>query len=478
MHSFICTKNFKCLGFLSLFFVLITNCVSRQIPIPKDRLIQKSFSIQSKSHKEIPYLLYLPNAYYKGQKNKLPIVVFLHGRGERGNDINLLKRQALPRMISEDNVDFPFILLAPQLSEFEEEWYTKDLITLLEEVEDEYSVDKSRIYLTGISLGGNGVWKLATEFPEKFAAVVPISGWGEVSQVCRLKDTNVWAFHGSKDTLILPQKTIEIVERLRYCNPNVKSTIYPNTNHDAWTQTYKDSNFIKWLLEQRKNENKVDKLNQTKPIHTKHNPLKIIVIGDSVGISISWGLNEFVEHNYHLTLNNFAKVSTGLSYPKSYNWHLKLEEFLSQKKYDLGIVLIGANDTQSMTTDTSNLSFRTENWKIEYKERIKAIVEKFQKAKMNLYWIELPPMGPEKYHIDTRFLNSCFKEVADELKFSYISTTHVLGDEKGNYQKYLPYLGRRSLMRADDDIHLTVAGAKKITDELLKKIFEDYHFPE
>ena len=102
----------------------------------------------------------------------------------------------------------------------------------------------------------------------------------------------------------------------------------------------------------------------------------------------------------------------------------------------------------------------------------------FQKVKMKLYWIELPPMGPGKYHLETRYINICFKEVSDELGFTYIPTNYVLGDEKGQYQKYLPYRGRKTLMRADDDIHLTVVAAKLIVREILKKIFVDYYFPE
>ncbi|MBK8398206.1 MAG: DUF459 domain-containing protein [Leptospiraceae bacterium] len=467
-----------CILIFELFFSL--NCISRQIPIPKDRLIAKTFESKKLENKKIPYYIFFPNSYYQQPNQKYPLILFLHGRGERGNNLELLKRQALPKMIAEGNNEFPFILIAPQLPESKEEWYTNDLITFVDEIESDYSIDENRIYLTGISLGGNGVWKLATEFPNKFAAVVPISGWGDTSRICRLRNENVWAFHGAKDTLILPERTLEIVERLQYCNPNVKSTLYPNAKHDAWTDTYKNSDFMKWLLEQKRNQIKLkeDRTNQSKSPHTKINPLKIIVIGDSVGISISWGLNEFVVDNYHLTLDNFAKVSTGLSYPKAYNWNEKLSEFLAQKKYDLGIVLLGANDTQSISLDKEKFSLYSEAWRNEYKDRIRKIANQFLKAGMKLYWVELPPMGPTNYHLDTRYVNECFKEVAEELRFKYISTTFVLGDKKGNYQKYLTYKGKRTLMRADDDIHLTVVAAKLIVKEIMKEIFLDYSFLE
>ncbi len=464
---------------LVIFLILsFTNCISRQIPIPTERLMPKVLTSKKLSQKQIPYLLYQPKSYFTNQREELPLVVFLHGRGERGNNLEMLKRQALPKMIAEENTEFPFIMIAPQLPESEEEWYTKDLMTLIEEIESEYSIDEDRIYLTGISLGGSGVWKVATEFPDKFAALIPISGWGDASKICRLLNANVWAFHGGKDTLILPERTLEIVERLQYCNSTTWFTIYPNAKHDAWTETYHNENVINWMLEQRNKKFKEKESKNKKPKHTKSDPLKILVIGDSIGISISWGINEFVQANYHLTMDNFAKVSTGLSYPKFYNWHDKLDDLLNGKKYDLGVVLIGANDPQMMTTDTGSVYFKTQEWKKEYLERIKLIAERFQKAKMNLYWVELPPMGPGKYQSDTRYINACFKEASELHRFTYIPMTNILGNEKGEYEKYLLYRGRRTLMRADDDIHLTVVAAKLTVREILSKIFLDYEFPD
>jgi hypothetical protein len=131
-----------------------------------------------------------------------------------------------------------------------------------------------------------------------------------------------------------------------------------------------------------------------------------------------------------------------------------------------------------MTTDKSQLHFKTDEWKSEYRLRIKEIVDRFYKYKMNLYWIELPPMGPAKYQNNTRYINACYKEASELYNFAYVYTTYVLGNEKGEYSKYLPYRGRRTLMRADDDIHLTVVAAKLIAKEILKMIFNNYYFPE
>ena len=93
--------------FLILIFI---NCISRQIPIPKERLIQSILESKKLERKKISYLIFKPNSYYTGNTKNLPLVLFLHGRGERGNDLELVKRQALPKMIAEGNTEFPFIV--------------------------------------------------------------------------------------------------------------------------------------------------------------------------------------------------------------------------------------------------------------------------------------------------------------------------------------------------------------------------------
>lgn len=192
----------------------------------------------------INYLLYLPKDYE--QKEKLPLLLFLHGAGERGNDLNLVKRHGPPKLI-EQGKDFPFVIVSPQCPE-NTRWQPEVLIALLDEIIDEYKIDKNRIYVTGLSMGGNGTWRLASEIPERLAAIIPICGWGDPFAVCMMGKLPTWTFHGAKDNVVPITSTDILVDRLKACNGNVEYTIYPEADHDSWTETYNNQKIYEWLL--------------------------------------------------------------------------------------------------------------------------------------------------------------------------------------------------------------------------------------
>jgi predicted peptidase len=194
------------------------------------------------------YLLYLPPGYQQ-PNTTWPLLLFLHGAGERGSDLTVLRRQVLPRLA--ERGDLPFILVAPQTPNGEM-WSTDALVGLLDHLEGELRVDRSRMYLTGLSMGGFGAWELATARPERFAALVVISGGGNPVEVCRLRDTPVWIVHGRKDDIIPVNWSEEMAKRLEQCHGRVRLTIYEDAGHDAWTRTYSDPAFTSWLLAQRK----------------------------------------------------------------------------------------------------------------------------------------------------------------------------------------------------------------------------------
>lgn len=222
----------------------------RQQPQSFQATIQKSVSLQ--------YLLYTPKDYQDSEK-ELPLVLFLHGIGERGNDLELLKIFGIPKVI-EDGVDFPFLVLSPQCPEDTIWAYELDALhALLKNIIEKYQIDKSRVYLTGLSMGGNGAWHLAAAYPSMFAALVPICGWadphlGFPERIHVLKDVPVWAFHGAEDEIVPLQGSEVLVNVLKVKQGNVKFTVYPNTGHDSWTQTYENPELYEWLLRQ-KNEN-------------------------------------------------------------------------------------------------------------------------------------------------------------------------------------------------------------------------------
>ncbi len=199
------------------------------------------------------YLLFLPEGYGADPEKKWPLIMFLHGAGERGNDPRALKRHGIPKIV-ERQPDFPFIAVSPQCSN--NTWwqsYIGMLDALLDEVMNACAVDADRVYLTGVSMGGAGVWLLGSLYPERFAALAPICGYGSPSlgfpkKVCALKDVPVWAFHGAKDDIVPLEATSVLVDTLKSCGGDVRFTIYPDAGHDSWTETYDNPALYGWFL--------------------------------------------------------------------------------------------------------------------------------------------------------------------------------------------------------------------------------------
>ncbi|HEV8578692.1 MAG TPA: PHB depolymerase family esterase [Thermoanaerobaculia bacterium] len=194
------------------------------------------------------YLLYLPDGYDDAGKT-WPLVLFLHGSGERGPELDHLAQQGLPKLTAKRS--FPFILVAPQVPAGEV-WSTDVLTALLDDLQSRLRIDPDRVYLTGLSMGAFGAWDLAISAPDRFAALVVISGGGNPVEVCRLKDVPVWIVHGRKDDVIPVSWAEELGRRLERCSGRVKVTIYPDAGHDAWSRTYEDPAFYDWLMAQRR----------------------------------------------------------------------------------------------------------------------------------------------------------------------------------------------------------------------------------
>jgi predicted peptidase len=197
------------------------------------------------------YLLYLPDGY-ENMHEKFPLIVFLHGSGERGDQIDAVKRHGIPKIV-EQRMDFPFITVSPQCPSHSNWSVEKDaLIALLDEVMALYSIDMSRIYLTGLSMGGYGTWEIAAEHPELFAAIAPICGGGNPAKAEALKKTPIWVFHGAKDQVVPLKESSKMVEAVNDCGGNVKFTIYPDAEHDSWTEAYNTPELYEWFLRHSK----------------------------------------------------------------------------------------------------------------------------------------------------------------------------------------------------------------------------------
>jgi predicted peptidase len=194
------------------------------------------------------YLLYLPKDY--AQKDSWPLLLFLHGAGERGDDLDRVKIHGPPKLIQAGK-DLPFIVLSPQCPTGRW-WQPQELSVLLDEIVEKYKVDKDRIYVTGLSMGGFGTWALAAFSPDRFAALVPICGSGDSSTVRRFARLPIWVFHGAKDPVVPLSSSEKMVEALKALKSNVKFTVDPEAGHDSWTKAYADPELYEWLLQQKR----------------------------------------------------------------------------------------------------------------------------------------------------------------------------------------------------------------------------------
>jgi predicted peptidase len=212
--------------------------------------IQSVHKLNKKVDLTLDYLLYLPADYQS--KDDWPLILFLHGSNARGADIEVVKANGLPKLI-EEGQPFPFLILSPQCpDEGAWVWQLQSLSALIDDVASNYNVNQDRIYVTGLSMGGFGTWALAAHTPDRFAAIIPICGGGEVTSVRRLKHLPIWAFHGAKDDIVPIERTQELVDALTQAHGKVQFTRYPELGHDSWTVTYENPEIYKWLLEQKR----------------------------------------------------------------------------------------------------------------------------------------------------------------------------------------------------------------------------------
>lgn len=200
--------------------------------------------------KSIQYALHIP----ENSKDKKPLIVFLHGAGERGTDIEKVKVHGPFKYLKTNALDA--YILAPQCAE-NEYWDTDALYELVLKIQKEHNIDNSRIYLTGLSMGAWGAWNLATAHPEKFAALVTIAG--AVDRVVllenkKLASTPIKIYHGLLDDVVDMNYSVMMYKRLKASNGNVTLTIFDDANHDSWSRVYDNKEIYEWMFKQTKNK--------------------------------------------------------------------------------------------------------------------------------------------------------------------------------------------------------------------------------
>ena len=206
---------------------------------------------QSETHFNFRYVLYLPKDY--DESKQYPLVFFLHGAGERGDDLDVACRHGYMRHVREEGAEYPFIFVAPQCPEGKY-WgcYTESLLAFLDDIIASLAVDPDRVYLTGLSMGGTGTWMLAMAAPERFAAIAPICGSGIYWYGEMLVNTPIMIYHGDCDDIVPIQSSIEMLTSVNKRGGNAQIRVLYGVGHDAWNAAYAGDELYTWLLSQRR----------------------------------------------------------------------------------------------------------------------------------------------------------------------------------------------------------------------------------
>ena len=193
----------------------------------------------------VSYWIFLPKSYDK--KKDWPLMLFLHGAGERGSDLNQVKKWGPPKRVGEEK-NFPFVVISPQCPK-NKRWDPMQLHSLVEHVAASHKIDRLRMYCTGLSMGGYGTWAMIAKYPKLFAAVAPICGGGDPSTAKKITEIPIWAFHGGADRVVPPLHSQAMIDAVKKAGGTMaKLTIYPGVNHNSWSKTYANDKVYEWLL--------------------------------------------------------------------------------------------------------------------------------------------------------------------------------------------------------------------------------------
>jgi predicted peptidase len=204
------------------------------------------------------YVVFVPHDY-KGDKD-YPLILFLHGAGERGDDGETPVKQGIGNAIKFKGGDkkFPFFVIFPQ-SRKGGSWKAGSAdadraLGMLEEIQKQYKIDSNRIYLTGLSMGGYGTWSLAAAFPERWAAIAPICGGGDTSTAEKIKDIPCWCFHGDGDKAVPVQKSRDMIDALKKAGGSPRYSEMPFVGHNSWDPAYVTPELYPWLLSHKRSK--------------------------------------------------------------------------------------------------------------------------------------------------------------------------------------------------------------------------------
>ena len=232
----------------------------------RDRFEKREFSDADGG--KLPYRLLKPKDY--DVKKKYPLVVFLHGAGERGTDNNAQLVHGMADFADDKIMEkYPALVIAPQCPEgkqwVEVPWTAdehrmpeqpsmplRQTLELIAALQREFPIDSTRIYITGLSMGGFGVWDAIQRHPDLFAAAAPVCSGGDATLARKIKDVPVWAFHGDEDGVVKVRRSRDMISALKEAGGSPKYTEYKGAGHDSWAATYRDPELYAWLFAQKR----------------------------------------------------------------------------------------------------------------------------------------------------------------------------------------------------------------------------------
>jgi predicted peptidase len=210
---------------------------------------------------ESKYVVFVPRDYKADDTSdkRWPVIVFLHGAGERGDDGQKQVTVGLGPAIRRREAQFPFIAVFPQCLP-NGRWQADSpdgerAMAILAEVEKEYKTDADRVYLTGLSLGGMGTWSLSMKYPDRFAALVPICGRGDTGQAAKIAKLPIWCFHGDADRAVTVEGSRSMIAAIKEAGGSPRYSEFPYVGHNSWDPAYATVELYSWLLEQKRKMN-------------------------------------------------------------------------------------------------------------------------------------------------------------------------------------------------------------------------------
>lgn len=237
---------------------------------PVDATVKKSPTSQPTSQRKLPrgfshqtvrmpdgskrkYVIFVPPQYAMNEAHRWPVIVCLHGSGEKGRDGFRHTTVGLPVQVADRALSFPFIVVMPQAQQM---WFRGEeaaaVWAILEDVHARYRTDRDRVYLTGISMGGIGTWELAVIRPDVFAAIVPICGFAPKDYLRNIVDLPTWVFHGALDRNVPVSGSREAVDELKRLGGSPIYTEYPRLQHKCWDEAYSTPDLYRWMIRQRR----------------------------------------------------------------------------------------------------------------------------------------------------------------------------------------------------------------------------------